>query len=120
MSYPVETWRKLNILCTFNLRPVSTGQEFKFEVSFFLSDSYGATLQQIKELINDFSENSIKNINSISKTHNLEMIHLLDLRLAFGRYETKLGKSVTELKILQLWKSRRRDFKWHHLNSKQS
>ena len=41
------------------------------------------------------------------------MVHLLDLRLAFGRYETQLGKSATELKILQLWKNRRRDFKWH-------
>ena len=41
------------------------------------------------------------------------MVHLLDLRLAFGRYESQLGKSATELKILQLWKNRRRDFKWH-------
>ena len=24
-NYPVDTGRKLNVLCTFNLRPVSTG-----------------------------------------------------------------------------------------------
>ena len=27
MHIPVDTGRKLNVLCTFNLRPVSTGYE---------------------------------------------------------------------------------------------
>ena len=27
-NFPVDTGRKLNVLCTFNLRPVSTGLDF--------------------------------------------------------------------------------------------
>ena len=33
MGYPVDTGRKLNVLCTFNLRPVSNGARLFIESS---------------------------------------------------------------------------------------
>ena len=69
-DHPVDTGRKLNVWCTFNLRPVSTGQISFFEkLSFLILSKDGNSMKKSRKintvipLIRDFIfiRNSIMN-----------------------------------------------------------
>lgn len=63
-------------------------------------------VSQINQIVAEFATRFVEKIDCLSKKQKSEVIGLLDLRLALGRYEMQLGKSATQIKILRLWKSR--------------
>ena len=68
-------------------------------------DSLKADWQDAHQLIEEFSENVVEKVNSLSKLQKSEVIKLLDMNLALGRYKAALGKKATQLKIVHLLKS---------------
>ena len=75
-SFPVDTGRKLNVLCTFNLRPVSTGfQRHKNERTFGFIFGKRASLGILKSLI--ISETNIISRNSLNSVFDVLFFRFL-------------------------------------------
>ena len=62
-------------------------------------------MQDVHQLIEEFAENAVEKVNSLSKLQKSEVIKLLDMKLALGRYKAALGKKATQLKIVNLLKA---------------
>ena len=105
-SFPVDTGRKLNVLCTFNLRPVSTGfQRHKNERTFGFIFGKRASLGILKSLIisetNIISRNSLNSVFDVLFFRFLYELFFNNLRFVSAFFGFLLF--IDNLESLQFW-----------------